>query len=276
VLWVRFLPAAPSRCGRGLRSRTVWLINKSAGQPQFFWRPRLPRGRVPREGGVSLINTSPSGYISNLSLDSRCPLCPQAGKCPCGAQVDLFGHHRINCKQWAGRSWRAAHDKVQNALAYELRRLTISAVDNDAQLRHNYSHFTSHKRGGLAVNALPTDLQALSAGNVPRSQFIIDVHIKSMINRQGQWTGAYNPQLSCYTNSTISQKEMVKHTKHAQPYENISFGFVPFVASCLGIFGRSVLRLLMALESLELRQYDAQRAWNGLDPLPDESARSQF
>ena len=32
---VRSLPAAPSRCGRGLRYRTVWLVNISAGEPSF-------------------------------------------------------------------------------------------------------------------------------------------------------------------------------------------------------------------------------------------------
>ena len=85
---------------------------------------------------------------------------------------------------------------------------SITVVDNDSQLRHNYSHLTSHKRGGLAVNAPPTDLQVLSAEYVPRSQFIIDVYINSMV----KWTGALT-QLSCYHNPTISQNETAKLTK---------------------------------------------------------------
>ena len=71
-------------------------------------------------------------------------------------------------------------------------------------------------------------------------------------------------------------KEAAKHTKHAQHYENISFGFVPFVGSIYYLLGKSALRILMALASLEIEQYEAQRSRNGLNPLPDESARSRF
>ena len=78
--------------------------------------------------------------------------------------------------------------------------------------------------------------------------------------------------------ATISQIQTAKHTEHTQHYENIGFGFVPFVGSSFGItvFGKSASGMLMAFASLELRQYEAQRSGNGLDPLPDESARSQF
>jgi hypothetical protein len=65
-------------------------------------------------------------------------------------------------------------------------------------------------------------------------------------------------------NSTISQKEAVKDSKQAQYYDNIGFGFVPFVGSCVGVFGKSALRVLMALASLELRQYEAQRSRHGI------------
>jgi hypothetical protein len=51
---------------------------------------------------------------------------------------------------------------------------------------------------------------------------------------------------------------------------------VPFAASCFGVLGQLAARLRMALASLQLRQHEARRANIGLDPLPDESALSQF
>jgi hypothetical protein len=77
-------------------------------------------------------------------------------------------------------------------------------------------------------------------------------------------------------NHLLDQKETSKTAKHATHYDNIGFGFLPFVASCFGVLGQSAARLLMALASLQLRQHEARRASSGLDPLPDESARSQF
>jgi hypothetical protein len=161
-------------------------------------------------------------------------------------------------------------------LGYELRRLTLSVVDNDTQLRRRYSHLTSQKRGDLAVNADSTDLQVLTNGSRPTSQFIIDVHLNAMVTGTGTWAGTFNSQTGEYDNYTLSQKELHKTAKHAQHYANIGFGFVPFVASCYGVFGQSASRLLMALASLELRQHDQLRSRNGLDPIVDESARSQF
>lgn len=101
-----------------------------------------------------------------------------------GAHTDQFENHCIHFKQ--DGAWRSVHDAIQQALAYEFRRLTISLVDNDAQLRHNYYHLTSQRRGDMAVNDLPTDLQVLSNGDVPGSQSLIDVYINSMVNGQGE------------------------------------------------------------------------------------------
>ena len=42
---------------------------------------------------------------------------------------------------------------MQDALARELRRLDLKVVDNDQELRKNYSHLTSKKRGDLAISA---------------------------------------------------------------------------------------------------------------------------
>ena len=164
------------------------------------------------------------------------PLPPN--QCPCGVSVDLYGHHRINCKQSAGRVWKAAHDTQQLALAYECRRLQLSVVDNDAHLRRDFTHLTSHKRGDLAINAQSTDFQILTRGNIPRSQFIVDVHINAMVNTHGHWGGSYHPQTDSYVNTTLIQKENAKKTKHASHYENIGFGFIPFVVFCFAAWFR--------------------------------------
>ena len=149
-------------------------------------------------------------------------------------------------------------------------------MDNDAQLRHRHSHLTSQKRGDMAINAQVTDLQVLLPDHAPVSQFIVDVNLCAMVNSNGIWGGSYNARTGHFDNHTLVHKAHAKHTKHAAHYANIGYGFVAFVASCFGVLGPSAARLLMALASLELRQHDAFRARTGLDPLVEESARSQF
>ncbi len=75
---------------------------------------------------------------------------------PCGVQEDLYGFHRLNCKRGAGPAFKSGHNTVQDQLAYELRRLNLSVVSQDAKLRQQFSHLTSKKRGDLAVDAEST------------------------------------------------------------------------------------------------------------------------
>ena len=199
-----------------------------------------------------------------------------SGLCSCGVSNDLHGYHRINCKHFAGKAWKSAHDTVQEAIAYELRRVSLSVVEQDAQLRRNFSHLTSNKRGDLAVNAQNTDLRLIASGQVPRADFILDIKLVAMVNGQGAWTGTFNAQTGQYSNNVLAQAEKTKCNKHEAHYAAIGFGFAPVVGSCFGGLGTSALRLLMALASLELRHHDAYRARTGLDPLADPSARSQF
>ena len=128
----------------------------------------------------------------------------------------------------------------------------------------------------MAINAQVTDLQVLLPDHAPVSQFIVDVNLCAMVNSNGIWGGSYNARTGHFDNHTLVHKAHAKHTKHAAHYVNIGYGFVAFVASCFGFLGPSAARLLMALASLELRQHDAFRARTGLDPLVEESARSQF
>jgi hypothetical protein len=48
-----------------------------------------------------------------------------------------------------------------------------------------------------------------------------------------------------------------------------------FVCSCFGALGPSAIRYLWALAMLEIRQHEALRNAQGLDPL-DDSERAQF
>ena len=112
--------------------------------------------------------------------------------CACWQQEDYFGYHRLNCKQNAGRANRSAHDIVQLALKNlkELQRLSRSVVDNDAELRARYSHLTSKKRGDLAITS-SSDLQLYDpVSRQPRSDFIADVKMVSLVNSRGTWSPA--------------------------------------------------------------------------------------
>ena len=72
---IRFLPAAPSRCGRGLRSRTVWFGHKSAGQPKIW-------AREGRGGGSALIYRELRLSPSLLILSALQPPSLMAGGGP--------------------------------------------------------------------------------------------------------------------------------------------------------------------------------------------------
>ena len=67
----------------------------------------------------------------------------------------IMGSHQLNCKKWshwAGRSWARGHDLVVKAAAYEVRRFTLGAVDNDSQMRANLSHLNSKRRSDIATS----------------------------------------------------------------------------------------------------------------------------
>ena len=53
------------------------------------------------------------------------------------------------------------------------------------------------------------------------------------------------------------------------------YSFVAFVCSCFGALGPSALRYLWVLAMLELRQHEALRNLQGMDPL-DDSERAQY
>ena len=199
------------------------------------------------------------------------------GICSCGCSQDALGYHRLDCKKHAGRAFRAGHDVIQDAIARELRRLDVKVVDNDQELRKNYSHLTSKKRWDLAVSA-PADTLTVydNVNRLYRSDFILDVKTVSVVNGHGVWTPAFNVDKGKVTNLGLLQQEEVKNRKHGPFYAPIGFAFLPFVTSCFGSFGPTATRFLFALAHLELIRHDDSRHRQGLDPLVDPSARSQY
>ena len=211
-----------------------------------------------------------------LLLGLPLPL-PLNGHCTCGQAQDYFGYHRLNCKHHAGKANRAAHDCVQLALAKELRRLDLKVVDNDHELRRQYSHLSSKKRGDLAVLATTSALNVHDPiARLYRDQFIVDVKMVSLVAGNGTWAPAYNVQRNKIENPGLDQQERIKINKHGPFYSPIGYSFLPFVASCFGSFGPTAVRSLFSLADLELRRHNDYRRQQGLDALEDPAARSQF
>ena len=92
-------------------------------------------------------------YLS-LLLGLPLPSLPTPdGLYNCRAPLSAFGYHQLNCSKWAGRSWKKGHDIVVKALAFEIRRLGMGAVDSDFTMKNDYAHPTSQKRGDIAVSS---------------------------------------------------------------------------------------------------------------------------
>ena len=154
--------------------------------------------------------------------------------CPCGQHHDFFGYHRLNCKQNAGRANRAAHDLVQLAIKKEFQRLGLRVVDNDNEMRKQYAHLSSQKRGDLAILSAPNFLIYDSVSCQPRSQAIADIKVVSLVNSQGTWTPAISRHKNKIENPGLVQQEQIKNSKHAPFYAPIGFAFFAFVVSCFG------------------------------------------
>ena len=196
--------------------------------------------------------------------------------CPCGLPHDYFGYHRLNCKRNAGHAHRAAHDLVQLAFKKEFQRVGLSVVDNDGDMRRQYSHLSTKKRGDLAIVSSFAYQFFDAVSLLPRNQAIADVKIVSLVNSLGTWTEAESRHKDKLENPGLVQQEVIKNRKHAPFYSPIGFAFFPLVASCFGSLGPTAVRCLYSLADLELHQHDSFRSRQGLPPLANPSARAQF
>ena len=195
--------------------------------------------------------------------------------CNCRAPLSAFGYHQLNCSKWAGRSWKKGHDIVVKALAFEIRRLGMGAVDSDFTMKHDYAHPTSQKRGDIAVTS-DGHLELTNAvDRYPRSDFIIDVKVCAMVTADGDWKARWNADKTVLENHTLAKAEDEKFSKHERSYAAVGYAFFPFVLGCFGGIGSQAARFLCALAFLELRQHDAIRDSAGLPPL-SPADRSQF
>ena len=103
-----------------------------------------------------------------------------------------------------------------------------------------------------------------SFDHLPRSEFIIDVKVCSMVSANGDWKSRWNPDRTKFLNPSLAQKEQSKDTKHASNYAKIGYGFLPFVLGSFGGIGNSAARFLQALAFCETQQNDDLRAKTGL------------
>ena len=240
-------------------------------QPNAFLKTFLPA----QEEGMSKYQMSL--YLKLLLGLPLPPVHNDNGRCPCGHGLDLLGCHRLNCKKHAGKAYKSGHDLVVTTVAKELRRLGVKVVDNDAQLRKQFAHLTSNKRGDLAIPDTDGDITVYDPINrVHRPEFIIDVKMVSLVNGKGTWAPVINAAKNKAENPGLTQQEKIKIDKHRPFYAVLGYAFLPFVVSCFGSFGPAAVRLMYALADLELRRNDATRTSQGLDPMHDPSARSQF
>jgi hypothetical protein len=74
-------------------------------------------------------------------------------------------------------------------------------VDNDNEMRKQFSHLSSQKRGDLAILSASNFLIFDSVSRQPRSQPIAEIKLVSLVNSQGSWTPAGLPVAAIKTKS---------------------------------------------------------------------------
>ena len=153
-------------------------------------------------------------YLS-LLLGLPLPFLPTPdGLCSRRAPLSAFGYHQLNCFKWAGRSWKKGHDIVVKALAFEIRRLGMGAVDSDFTMKNDYAHPTSQKRGEIAVTS-DGHLQITNAvDRHPSSDFTFDVKVCAMVTGDRDWKARWNADKNVLEDHTLTQAEDEKFRKH--------------------------------------------------------------
>jgi hypothetical protein len=140
----------------------------------------------------------------------------------------------------AGLSWQAnqaAHDLVKLAVKKEFQRLGLPVVDNDNEMRRNFSHLSSQKRGDLAILSDSNYLVYDPVRSQPRSQAIADIKMArvSLVNSQGTWAPATSARKNKIENPSLVLQEQIKNRKHADFYAFIGFAFFCVCGFLLGL-----------------------------------------
>jgi hypothetical protein len=198
------------------------------------------------------------------------------GRCFCGHPHDASGNHRINCTHYAGRTWTQGHNLVVSAFGFENRRLGLSVVDIDSAMRKQCTHHNSQARGDILVRSTDLEITDCAAGHgCARKQYVLDIKTVAMVDSHGNWGERWNARENKHDNPGMLAAEQAKYRKHELAYAHNGHSFVAIVCSCFGALGPSAIRYLSMLAMLELRQHEALRDKQGLDPL-DDSERAQY
>jgi hypothetical protein len=83
-----------------------------------------------------------------------------------------------------------------------------------------------------------------------------------MVDSNGKWGSEHD-------NPGLVNAEQAKDCKHDIAHAHTGYRFVAFICSCFGALGPSALQYLTVLAMLELRQHEALRRLQGMDPLDD-------
>ena len=146
--------------------------------------------------------------------------------------MSAFGCRQLNCpsgSKWAGLSWKKGHDIVVKALAFEIRRLGIGAVDSDLTMKNDYAHPTLQKRGDIAVTSDGHHELTNAVDRHPHTDFIIDANVCAMVAADGDWKARWNADKTVLENHTLTQAEDEKFPKHGNNYAAVGYAFFPFV-----------------------------------------------
>jgi hypothetical protein len=235
----------------------------------------LPQNNITYPGGLHV--STPDVFI--LEVDFRPAYILYPGLLfyvPLQKESWVARLSQVNCNQNlnAGRTNRDAHDRVQLALKKEFQRLDLRVVYNDNEMRKQYAHLCSQKRGYLAILSAPNFL-IYSVSCHQRSRAIADTKMVSLVNSQGTWVPATSRNKNKIENPGLIQQEQFKNLKRTDFYAPIGFAFFALVASCFGSFGPSAVRCLFSVADLETRQHEPLLACQGFPPT-DPSTRSHF
>ena len=144
-----------------------------------------------------------------------------------------------------------------------------------------YSHLTYKKRGDLAISA-PADTLTVydNVNRLYRSNFILDATTVSVVNGHGVWTPAFNVDKGKITNLGLqpgfSNRKRLRIVNMAVLMPQLALLFCHLSRPVLVPFVRRLLGSSLLWPIWKLLRHDETRQRQGLDPLVDPSARSQY
>jgi hypothetical protein len=150
----------------------------------------------------------------------------------------------------------SGHDRLVEAIAREAARAGWVTTTEKSKLRDR-SHAGSEHVADAFIDT-GGDLHIASIGTrFPRakhSQFLYDVHTKSVVHGNGHWSGERDRTTGEWKHNALEKAEHEKYLKHAEPYANLSLGFLAFAVSSFGVLGDDLLRFLWDLATLRARK----------------------